>query len=131
MTSVTVLIFHRPAIGGEPELVRTLSNVRSELVERHSRMFARAGATDIQIVNEWHEGKSFGEVLAALAPARGGAIVLSGGAVPLLNARDAARLVQAAAANDRVGLTNNRYSSDVIAVARARELQRPAAAAQR
>ena len=32
---------------------------------------------------EWRDGMSFGEVLAGLAPARGGVIVLSGGAVPL------------------------------------------------
>ena len=44
--------------------------------------------------------------------------MLSGGAVPLLNLRDASRLVGAAAADDDVALTNNRYSSDVIAVAR-------------
>ena len=66
MASITVLIFHRPASSGEPDLVRVLSDVRSELIERHSRMFRRAGAKDIRIIDEWHEGMSFGEVLAEL-----------------------------------------------------------------
>ncbi len=86
-------------------------------------MFRRAGASEIHVVDEWHEGKSFGEVLAAMAPTRGGAIVLSGGAVPLLNSRDAFLLVGAAASDDRTVTSNNRYSSDVIAVARARVLR--------
>ena len=103
--------------------MRVLSDVRSELIERHSRMFRRAGAKDIRIVDEWHEGMSFGEVLAELAPARGGVIVLSGGAVPLLNMSDANLLAFTAEQPAMVALTNNRFSSDVIAVGRARTLR--------
>src|SRR6187397_1516817 len=123
MARFTVLIFHRPASAGEPALVRFLSDVRSELVERHARMFERAGADEIQIIDEWHEDKTFGEVLADLAPARGGAIVLSGGAVPLLKQSDADLLAFTAEQSAMVALTNNRYSSDVIAVGRARVLR--------
>ena len=49
MSNVTVLIFHRPAAEGEPELVRTLADIRAELAERHARMFERAGATAVRI----------------------------------------------------------------------------------
>jgi len=119
-----VLIFHRPASPGEPELVRVLASVRDELVSRQAQLFRSAGATEVSFVDEWHENMAFGEVLAKLAPARGGLIVASGGAVPLLNRRDALRLVQVAAANEPRALTNNRYSSDICAIARARSLRR-------
>jgi len=119
-----VLIFHRPASSGEPELVRLLASVRDELVARHADLFRSAGATEVRFVDEWHQNLAFGEVLANLAPARGGLIVASGGAVPLLNRRDALRLVEAAAADEPRALTNNRYSSDICAVAQARSLRR-------
>lgn len=123
MARVTVFIFHRPASAGEPALVRFLSDVRSRLVERQTRMFERAGVSEIRLIDEWHEGKEFGEVLADLAPARGGAVVLSAGAVPLLNKSDVELLAYTAEQPDAVALTNNRYSSDVVAVARARTLR--------
>lgn len=124
MSRVTVLIFHRPASAGEPELVRVLASVRDELSARHADVFRSAGATEVRFVDEWHENLAFGEVLARLAPARGGVIILSGGAVPLLNRRDAVRLVEVAGADEPRALTNNRYSSDVCAVAHARSLKR-------
>jgi CTP:molybdopterin cytidylyltransferase MocA len=114
-----VLIFHRPASDGDPALVRVLADVRERLCVSHSALFRRAGADEIQVVSEWHEGKSFGEVLASLAPARGGLIVLSSGAVPLLNLADARRLVAVAGSPNPVAATNNRYSSDVCAVSNA------------
>jgi len=123
MPDVTVLIFHRHAPEGEPDLARVLADVRGELAVRHADLFREVGAAKVVVVSEWFEGLSFGEVLASMAPARGGLIVLSGGAVPLLNRRDAARLVAAAAAGEPVGLTNNRYSSDVCAVAQASVLR--------
>lgn len=124
MAKVMVLIFHRPATAGEPELVRVLSSVRDELAARHVELFRSAGATEVRFVDEWQENLAFGEVLAKLAPARGGVIVLSGGAVPLLNRRDASRLVEAAGDDEAKALTNNRYSSDICAVANARSLRR-------
>ena len=123
MADVTVLIFHLPAADGEPELVRVLADVRGELAARHAELFRSVGAAKVEFVSEWRAGLAFGEVLATMAPSRGGLIVLSGGAVPLLNRRDAARLVATAAAGERVALTNNRYSSDVCAVADASVLR--------
>jgi CTP:molybdopterin cytidylyltransferase MocA len=124
MGRVTVLIFHRPASAGEPELVRLLASVRDELAAKHAAAFREAGAGEVRFVYEWHEDLAFGEVLAKLAPARGGVIVLSGGAVPLLNRRDAMRLVEAAGADEPRALTNNRYSSDVCAVAQAQSVRK-------
>jgi hypothetical protein len=68
---------------------------------------------------------SFGERLARLVDdehATGGLVVLGGGAVPLLRLADAERLVEVAASGEPRALTNNRYSSDVCAVGRARDL---------
>lgn len=124
MGRVTVLIFHRPASAGEPELVRLLASVRDELAAKHAAAFREAGAGEVRFVYEWHEDLAFGEVLAKLAPTRGGVIVLSGGAVPLLNRRDARRLVEAAGADEPRALTNNRYSSDVCAVAQAQSVRK-------
>ena len=124
MTTVTVLIFHRPANAGEPELVQVLASVRDQLAARHAELFRSAGATEVRFVDEWHNDLSFGKVLAQLAPALGGAVVLSGGAVPLLNLRDARRLVEVARADRPTAMTNNRYSSDVCAIAKADTLRR-------
>jgi hypothetical protein len=119
MTRPAVLIFHRPAAAGEPALVSFLGDVRAELARRQAALFERAGAAPAQIVDEWHEGQSFGEVLAQLAPARGGLIVFGSGAVPRLSPADARRLVAIAASGQRQAITNNRYSSDIVAVGRA------------
>lgn len=119
MTRPAVLIFYRPASVGEPELVRFLADVRAELAQRQAALFERAGAAPAQMLDEWHEGLTFGEVLASVAPARGGAVVFGSGAVPRLNAADARRLVSVAASSERHAITNNRYSSDIVAVGRA------------
>ena len=121
MTRPAVLIFHRPAAAGEPALVRFMADVRGELARRQSALLERAGARAATFIDEWHDGLSFGEVLAEVAPARGGAIVFGSGAVARLNLGDAQRLVAcaSAAAGAPAALTNNRYSSDIVALARA------------
>jgi hypothetical protein len=64
-------------------------------------------------------GRSFGERLASLVREHAvhGVVVLGTGSVPLLRDADARHLVAAAASSRREALTNNRYSSDVCAVA--------------
>jgi len=122
MADVTVLILHAAQGDADSELVRSLAEVRDELVSRHDEMFRNAGASEVHVERQWRDGIAFGDLLASLAPARGGIIVLSGGAVPLLRPRDARRLVETAASDSHIALTNNRYSSDVCAVARAHSL---------
>ena len=119
-----VLIFHRPAGAGEPALVRILADVRTELARRQAALFERAGATAPTFVDEWYEDKAFGEVIRRLAPAGGGVIVLGSGAVARLNLADARRLVAVAASGRAEALTNNRYSSDIVALGRAAVLKK-------
>lgn len=119
MTRPAVLIFHRPASIGDPELVRFLADVRAELAQRQAASLERAGAAPARMLDEWHEGLTFGEVLASVAPARGGAVIFGSGAVPRLNAADARRLVKVAASGEPQAVTNNRYSSDIVALGRA------------
>lgn len=123
MTAPAVLIFHRPAANGEPPLVHWLAGVRQELARRQAALFQRTGAQAATWIDEWRDGLTFGEVLAEIAPARGGAIVLGSGAVPRLNPGDARRLVEVASSGGRQALTNNRYSSDVVALGRAATLR--------
>lgn len=123
MSNVTVLMFQPSPMDDQRELVAQLAAVRSELTRRQSKLFQAADATHGYVVGEWHEGLSFGEVLAGHAPVKGGLIVLGAGSVPLLNRADAKRLVQAASTRKLLALTNNRYSSDVVAIARASVLR--------
>lgn len=116
MASVTVLIFHRAESDDEHPLVRILAQVRERMAAHHEATFRRAGATGARRFSDWPAGTAFGEVLASLAPARGGLVVLSSGAVPLLTLADARRLVATASARDRRASTNNRYSSDICAL---------------
>lgn len=119
-----VLIFHRPAGTGDPALVQFLANVRGELARRQAAQLERVGAAAPTFVDEWYEDLAFGEVINRLAPARGGVIVLGSGAVARLNVADARRLVAVAASGRREALTNNRYSSDILALGRAAVLQK-------
>ncbi len=123
MARPLVLIFHRRAADDDPPLVRLLADARAELAERQSRLFRAAGAGEVRLETEWRVGLSFGAVLAELAPASGGLIVLGSGAVVRLNSADAQRLVATAASGTASAVTNNRYSSDVCAVGRAADLR--------
>jgi hypothetical protein len=113
MAGPMVLIFHRPASPGDPALVRLLADARGRLAEQQSALFRRLGGT---VAVTEGDDSSFGELLAAHAPRRGGAVVMGSGAVARLNAADARRLLQVAGGDGRRALTNNRYSSDVCAV---------------
>jgi CTP:molybdopterin cytidylyltransferase MocA len=123
MTRPAVLIFHRPAAPGDPPLVGFLAEVRGELARRQAALLEHAGAGAAVFIDGWHEGLAFGEVLAKIAPARGGVVVFGSGAVPRLNSLDARRLVAAASSSGNVALTNNRYSSDIVALGRAAVLR--------
>jgi hypothetical protein len=86
---------------------------------------AAAGSSSLLPPLREAPGNSFGEALAGVV--RDGRIdacvVLGGGAVPRLRPPDARRLVDTAARGGRHALTNNRYSSDVCAVADATALR--------
>jgi hypothetical protein len=97
---------------------------RRLLAERHQAAFAAAGAAEVRIVAGIPDGRPFGSLLREVVAASRttGLVVLGSGSIPLATAADRRALV-AAAADDRPGaLTNNRYSSDVVAVACAKVL---------
>ena len=94
------------------------------LAERHRIGFVAAGADDVRVVTGSPDDTPFGRRLRDLVrtdrPA-GGLVVLGSGAIPLATLRDRRAFVAAAGVDDRRALANNRYSADVVAVARAAE----------
>ena len=135
MAPVSVLIFHAdPAPAGPLE--RLLADARRQLAERHRSGFLAAGADTARVVAGPLDDTPFGRRLAEAVESIGGSglgvpgglggpgglIVLGSGAVPLARSVDFRAFVDAAAHPERVALANNRYSADVVAIARAAEL---------
>lgn len=122
---VSVVVFHPEPIPGDGPLTRILAAARSAQAERHRVGFLAAGASEVRLVSDRSDARvPFGARLAALVPTLGdgGLVVLGSGAVPLATAADRRAFV-AAAADDRPGaLTNNRFSADVVALARASDV---------
>jgi hypothetical protein len=130
MAAPLVVIFHHPRPADEPPLTRLLRDAQEALAADQVRLFERAGAAQVLQVGGDDDPSggswSFGERLAALLlaePPDGGLIVLGAGAVPLLRRADAKRLVAAASGQELMAVTNNRYSSDVLAISHASLLQ--------
>jgi hypothetical protein len=123
MTEVDVAVLHAEPGDDAGPLTRATAAARLDAAEQHVRGFLDVGATRARIHAGPADGRPFGarlrEVVADLGD--GGVIVLGSGAVPLATTSDRHELVAAAAADSPHALTNNRYSADVIAVARARE----------
>lgn len=113
MPAPLALILHRPARPDDPPLTRLLAEVRGALAGRQAGLLARAGARPS--IEPAGRGP-FAAGLADRLAGEPGAIVLGSGSVPLLRPADAARLVAAASSGARVARTNNRWSSDVLAV---------------
>ncbi len=126
MPAVTVRIMH-PEPGPEAGPLETwVATARARLADHHAERFAAAGAGDVGIVAGPPDGLAFGarvrSIIAADRPA--GLVLLGSGAIPLATRRDVRDLVDVAAADDRVALTNNRYSADAIAIGRATDVLR-------
>ena len=131
MARVIVRILHvEPAPTAGP-LERLLAAARRTVSERHLAGFADAGADDVRLVSGPPDDTPFGGRLRAiLAEAAGaddasgpvGLIVLGSGSLPMASRADRRAFVEAAGATERSALANNRYSADVIAIARAEEL---------
>jgi hypothetical protein len=101
-------------------IVRWVSDRRLALAERHRSAFGAAGAGDVAILAGVPDGESFGARLRRLVHAErpAGLVVLGSGAIPLATAADVAEFVETAGGDDRRALANNRYSADVVAIAR-------------
>lgn len=124
MPAVTVRIMHpEPAAGAGP-LELWVAAERAGLARRHAARFAAVGASDVAIVAGPPDGLSFGARLRAIVAADrpAGIVLLGSGAIPLATTRDLRDLVTVAAADERIALANNRYSADVIAIARASDV---------
>ncbi len=123
MTEVAVLVFHpEPAPDAGP-LTRATADARGRAADRHVRGFLEAGATRATIVTDPPDDRSFGARLRDRLDdiADGGLIAFGSGAIPLASQADRRAFVAAAAADRPRALTNNRFSADVIAIARANE----------
>lgn len=124
MTEVSVAILH-PRTGPDAgPLVRAVAEARADLAERHRAGFLEVGARRAWIVTGQEDGIPFGARLRGIAAdvGRGGLVVLGSGAVPLLTSADRRTFVAAAAAPRPGALANNRYSADIVAIARARDV---------
>lgn len=124
MTEVSVAILHPRAGPDAGPFVRAVAEARAGLAERHRAGFLEAGARRAWIVTGQQDDTPFGTRLRAIAAdvGPGGLVVLGSGAVPLLTATNRRTFVAAAAATRPGALANNRYSADIVAIARARDV---------
>ena len=122
MGEATVIILHPPPDGDGP-LTSMLDEARGRLAEHQATLFARVGAGRVEI-DRTPRAASFGLRLDELAASvAGGLVLLGAGSLARLRAVDARRLVDVARGIGPAALTNNRHSSDVLAVADARTLR--------
>jgi hypothetical protein len=120
MPPVAVRILHPYAHPGSGPLTRWLAEARAALAEHHRRRFLAAGADDVAVITGTPDDRPFGDRLRELVVdvGTGGLIVLGSGSVPLATPTDCRALVATAADGGRRALANNRYSADVVAIAR-------------
>jgi len=131
MRPVTVLILVPPRTAADGTPSGWLEAAREAVAERHRVAFERLGASDVQVVRQPPDGRTFGRRVRELAAdvvakTRGGRpsglIVLGGGSMPLARSGDLAAFHEAARGGSRRALANSYYSADAIAVPDARLL---------
>lgn len=124
MPPVSVIILHPDAAPGAGPLARMLTEARAVVAEEQRRAFRSLGAHDVRLIAGPPDELPFGRRLAGLLGTvdQGGLVVLGSGAVPLARPGDLAPFVETAGRSDRVALANNRFSADLVAIARAAEL---------
>lgn len=116
MTRVVAIILHAVPGAGAGTLEMGFAVSRAANAKRHAKGFEAAGAV-ARIVETRADGPPFGARLRRLAALDAGAgfVVLGSGSVPLAGAADRRAFV-AAATGTGPALTNNRYSSDILAI---------------
>jgi len=126
MAAVLVLILHAEARQRAGPLETWVATARRQLADLHEAGFAGAGAADVRIVAGPPDDTPFGARLRAIVESARptGIVVLGSGSIPLTTPRERAAFVAMAASGDKVALTNNRYSADVVAVSCAETLNR-------
>lgn len=116
---VAVRILHPEPVDGAGELTRLVASARAIVAAELAPRFTAAGAHDVRIIAGPPDGRSFGERLRGLASELGprhGLIVLGSGSIPLATDAHLTSLVVVAGSGQARALTNNRYSSDVVAI---------------
>jgi hypothetical protein len=114
-----VRILHPEPATDSGELTLLLSRARAIVGERLTERFLHLGVVDLDVRGGPPDRRSFGERLRVLAGelADGtGLVVLGSGSIPLATDGDLGALLATASSGERRALTNNRYSSDVIAI---------------
>jgi hypothetical protein len=124
--SVAVRILHAEASPSAGPLTAGLATVRRGLAERLADTFRAAGADDVAIVAGPPDDTPFGTRLSDIVPAAGagGLIVAGSGSLAVARPSDLRPLVATAGLERPTVVANNRFSADVVAVARARYVLR-------
>jgi hypothetical protein len=119
--NVAAVILHPEPGPAAGPLGRAVAEARADLAARHRVGFLAAGASTVRIMSGAPDDAPFGRRLRSLVAdvGDGGLIVLGSGAIPLATAADRRTLVVAAAADGPAALANDRFSADVVAIARA------------
>jgi hypothetical protein len=117
VTRVIAIILHAAPGAKAGPLETAFAVERARNGERQARGFAALGA-EVRVETVPVGGPPFGARLRAIARTvgRAGLIVLGSGSVPLAGRADRRAFVAAAAAGDGPVLTNNRHSSDIVAL---------------
>jgi hypothetical protein len=123
MPAVAVRILHPEPGSSAGPIERWVASARAMVAERHRVGFEVAGADDVRILAGPPDDTPFGARLRDLVRAErpAGLVILGSGAIPLATAGDRGEFVAGAASEDRRALANNRYSADIVAIARAGE----------
>ena len=124
MATVGVIILHAMAPPSAGPLEGWLAAAREAQASDHRARFEAAGASEVRVIAGLPDDRPFGARLRELVGTvrTGGLVVLGSGSIPLATKLDYRAFVSAAAAEEPRALTNSRYSSDVVAVARAEVL---------
>ena len=116
---VSVRILHPEPGPASGPIERWVADARDSLAARHGLGFAEAVASDVAIRPGPPVDTPFGARLRSIVETErpAGLVILGSGAVPLAIGRDYRDLVAAASSEDCIALANNRFSSDVVAIA--------------
>lgn len=128
MVRVIVRILHAEAAPTAGPYVRLLAEARRSVADGLRAGFVAAGADDVRLVSGPSDDTPFGARLRAVLAEAGkgpfGLVVLGSGSIPLAGPVDLRAFVATAARDTQDALANNRYSADVVAIARADALPR-------
>jgi CTP:molybdopterin cytidylyltransferase MocA len=113
-----VRILHLEPAEDTGELTRLFAEARAVSADDLAGRFLAAGADDVRVVAGPPDGRTFGERLRDLVRplGRDGLVVLGSGSIPLASGDDLQRLIAVASGEQAAALTNNRYSSDAVAI---------------